>query len=211
MDDYAYYLYVNELPELLAATNALEARLRPTDPVGADRVIRAYATLRDELIALGFSVSAKGTEILRDQERKSRVRPDTLGEGGPRLEDYLDCDPLSAVLWGSVGIANETRLDENVEWWSTNEEGSTSRVGHVLYGVFQPGEAVPDAGEFREHPIFEARPSGTFRASGVIRNPIPARRFVEHSIADIELVWLAGFDRIKQTFIDEVSIAQGLP
>lgn len=208
MDDYAYFLYVNELPELLVATNALEARLRAAgNPVGANRVIRAYGVLRDELLALGLSVSTEGTKILREKERTSRVRPDTLGEGGPRLEDYLQADPLSATLWGSVGIANETLLDHGVEWWSTNEEGSSARVGGVLRGVFGPGEAAPDAGEFREHPIFEPGRGG----SGVIRNPIPARHFVEHSIPEIEALWLAGFNAIKAKFMAEVTVAQVVP
>lgn len=207
--NYAYYLYVTELPELLAATNALEARLRLAgNSLGADQVIRAYSQLRAELEALGVTMAVRGTEILREKERSSRVRPDTQGAGGPRLGDNLDCDPLP-IVWGSVGIANEDLLDRNVPWWSTNEEGSSARVGKVLYGVFEPGEAAPEGGlqQNREHPLFQPLPSKG-SPSGLIRNPIPARRFIEHSIPEIDVLWRDAFDAIKATFVTQITLAQ---
>lgn len=208
MDDYAFFMYVADLPELLTATNALEIRLRAAgNTLGADRLLKAYGALRDGLIAMEVQISAEGTKILRSHEEKSRVRPDSLGGGGPRLEDYLHVDPLSTALWGSIGIANETELDAEVPWWSTNEEGSSARIGGVLYGVFEPGAAAPSPTSFREHPLFQSQ-TGEGAGSGVIKNPIPARRFVEHAIPEIEALWRDAFEALKRAFVYEIDRAQ---
>ncbi len=207
MDNYASFCFVEELPELLADVNALEARLRLAgNGVGADRVIRAYSQLKTDLTAMGAAMAVRATEILRRHEHDSRVRPDTLGGGGPALEDYLVCEPVptfGGMSWGSIGVANETLLDAEVEWWWTNEEGYTGHVGRVLYGTFEPGGAPPDASEFRQHPLFE--PSRG--ASGVIRNPIPARRFILHALPDIGAEWHTAFDAVKATFSAEIAAA----
>lgn len=202
--NYSFYYFVEELPEMRAAAYRVETRLRARgDPIAADAIKAAYTRLVVELELLSEQVAIRGTEILREHERNSRVRPDTLGGGGPRLGDSLEADPLSALLPGSVGLANEDLLDHNVPWWSTNEEGSSARVGHVLYGVFNPGESSPSHLSSREHPLFQPQ-SGS--GSGLIRNPIPARRFVEHSIADVEVLWLTRFERVKAQFSGEVDV-----
>lgn len=212
MDDYAFYCYVDDLPELLAATNGLEVRMRESgNIVGADRVLKAYAVLRDSLIVLGEKMAAKTTAILREKEQSTRVRPDSLGAGGERLGDHLFGDALP-VLWGSVGVANETELDATVPWWYTNEEGSAGRVGGQLFGVFQPGEALASGAESRVHPIFEPRGGGEEGAmsASTIVNPIPARRFIEHSIPEIVALWRADFEVLKGSFIDEITAAQAM-
>jgi hypothetical protein len=208
MDDYAFYCYVDDLPELLAATNGLEVKMRESgNLVGADRVLRAYAALRAALVQLGDKTAAKATEILKEKEQSTRVRPDSLGEGGPRLGDYLHADPLP-ILWGSVGVANETELDDGVPWWYTNEEGSSGRVGGQLFGVFNPGEALASGAESRVHPIFEPWSGQGPASASTIVNPIPARRFIEHSIPEIVELWRLDFELLKNVFMDEVTAAQ---
>jgi hypothetical protein len=214
--NYAFYFFVNELPEMRAAEHRVETRLRAIgDVASADAIAAAYARLLMELELLSEQTAIRGTEILREHERDSRVRPDTQGAGGPRLGDSLMADPLSNLLPGSVGLADEDLLDQNVRWWSTNEEGSSARLGGVLRGVFQPGDAAPDRSMFREHPIFQAQGMGA--PSGVIRNAIPARRFIEHSIPDVEFFWRSRFEQIKAHFLAEIdtilnaSLAAGIP
>lgn len=208
MDDYAYFCFVEDLPELLTATNMLEVRLRAAgNIVGADRVLKAYGVLKIGLQQLGAKMAAKGTEILKQKERSTRVRPDSLGAGGPRLGDYLHADELP-VVWGSIGVANETELDAEVPWWYTNEQGSSARVGGKLFGLFQPGDALASAGESRVHPIFEPWSGEGPASASTIVNPIPARRFIEHSIPEIVAQWRGGFELLKADFIGEVTAAQ---
>lgn len=208
MPDYASYAVVSKLPELQAAADAAETRLRAEgNSIGADKVLRAYIALRDGLIALGQRMSQRGTEILRRKEEESRVRPDSLGGGGPRLEDYLQVDPLP-VIPGSIGIADETLLDAHVPWWVTNEVGSSANVGRVLFGAFLNagggGETPPSSGERRQHPLFDAGASEN-AGSGVIKNPIPARYFVRDAVAEIQAEWHAGFSALVKDYIAEVS------
>lgn len=215
MDSYAFTCYVRDLPAIESEAKALEAKMRLEGRVaGAARVAAAASTLKRELLAMGVYVAEEGTRILREKERGSRLRPDTGGGGGERLEDHLVCDPipsLGGIGWGSVGIANETELDADVEWWWTQESGYDGHVGRVLYGVFMPGEAHPSAEEFRQHPLFEARGKGEDRGSGVIRNPIPARHFVQDAIPEIEAIWHARFATIKAAWEAELLVAQTIP
>lgn len=205
-DSYAFTCDVLNFIDVEAEAVALEAELRLAgNAVGADRAARAVATLKVGLAAMSANVAALGTEILRRHERDSRLRPDSLCEGGERLGDHLVCDPIFPL--GSVGIANESELDAEVPWWATNEQGSSALVGRVLYGVFQPGGEAPDSGQFRQHPIFEPGPAKG-SPSGRIRNPIPARRFVEHAIPEIEALWLAEFRALKAAYAAEITAAR---
>lgn len=207
MADYASYAVVGKLPELQAAANETEVRLRAEgDDIGADKILRAYAKLRDGLILLSEQMAVKGSEILRRHEHDSRVRPDTLGGGGPRLEDYLEVDPL-LVIPGSIGIANESLLDDNVPWWVTNEVGNSANVGRILFGAFfgQGGESRPSASESRVHPLFEPRGAGEFGGSGVIQHAIPARYFVRDSVAEIQAEWRVRFEQLVAAYVAEVT------
>lgn len=208
-DDYASYCVVTKFPELQIAADVLETELRSEGRIAAaDKVLRAYIDLRDGLIALAERMAIRGDEILVSKEHESRVRPDTLGEGGPRLEDFLRCDPLPIVP-GSLGVANETLLDAHVPWWVTNEIGSSANVGRMLYGAFfGPGqaEARPSAGERQQHPLFEPRGRGEFRGSGIIEHPIPARYFVRDAVAEIDVEWRAGFQALVAAYISEVTV-----
>jgi hypothetical protein len=201
-DAFAYYLYARDLPELVAATAAAQAKLRVDGHAAlADRVVKAYAELERDLEYLAASVSGAGTVKLVETERATKVRPDTLGAGGPRLEDSLVCDPIPEFP-GSVGVANEAVLDAHVPWWETNEIGSSARVGGHIFGTFYEsggGGGSPPGGNFREHALFRAEVGGS-AGPGVIHRPIPERRFIEQSIPDIRAAWKSGFAAIKAKY-----------
>lgn len=199
-DNYAYYLYARELPELYGTINREAVQLRRTGHDAlAERLLKGYATLVEDLEYLSATIAGAGTVKLVQVERSTRVRPDSLGQGGPRLEDFLRCDPLFE-LPGSVGVANETVLDGGVPWWSTNEEGSSARVGGHIFGLFYSGglgsSSAPDPGQFRQHPIFEPTTVGG-SGPGLIEAPIPARRFIRDAIPEVEAQWMRGFEQAK--------------
>lgn len=209
MDDYASYCVVSKFPELQIAADQLETELRAEGRLAAaDKVLLAYVALRDGLLTLSDRMAIRGSEILKRDEEQSRVRPDTLGGGGPRLEEYLRCDPLPIVP-GTLGIANETLLNAHVPWWVTNEIGNSSNIGRVLFGAFFGAgqeETRPEGAERGVHPLFEARGSGEFRGSGVIQHPIPARYFVRQAVHEIEAEWRAGFQALVADYIAEVRV-----
>jgi hypothetical protein len=207
-DPYAFYLYAKELPELLVALNNEERELRVRGhPALADKLLKAYGVLIGDLEYLAAAVAGAGTLKLVETEKATKVRPDSLGGGGPRLEDFLQCDPL-VELPGSVGVANEAVLDAGVPWWPTNEEGSTARVGGHIFGQFYDagfgGGTAPDGSLSRIHPIFQPT---TVEGSGpgIIHNPIPARRFIRDSIPSIEARWFKGFEAAKRKLEDALT------
>jgi hypothetical protein len=207
-DRFAYELDTYELPGLASAVNSAEANLRSTGhPTLADRLLKAYGVLIRDLEYLAASVAGSGTVALIEHERSSRVRPNSLGGGGPRLEDFLQCDPIPEIP-GAVGIANEDLLDTSVPWWPTNEEGSSARVGGHIFGLFYDSgfsrSSAPDPGQFRQHALFE--PTAVAGSGpGVIEAPIPARHFVRDSIPAIEARWQRGFREAKAKFDDELT------
>lgn len=211
---YAYYDFVENWPELVVAINELEQRMRfEKRPVAADLLLAAFGRLRDELYELSARMATFGTETLRRVERETRVRPDTEGSGGPRLGDALLAEPVQQnLLPGSVGVANEERLDQDVPWWLTNEIGSTAHVGRHIYGFFFSGddEAPPDESESRVHPLFQPGYSPV-SGGGIIRNPIPARRFIAKAVPIIDREWKAGFAAAKGRFDVQMARAIATP
>src|ERR1700752_2092700 len=123
---FATYEFMSDWPELVVATSELEERLRLHNrPIAADLLIRSFATFYIELQQLGRTMSKLATTTLIETERKTRVRPDTQGAGGERLEDHLIAEPLDPRLMpGAIGIADEEELDAAVPWWRTKEGGS---------------------------------------------------------------------------------------
>lgn len=211
MTEFAYYELVHDWPELVVAVHGLEKRLRIEGrPLAADILLRGIFELERDLKLLGREVAAFATEELRRQERKTRVRPDTHGGGGARLEDNLVARPLSeSLIPGSIGVADEDLLDANVPWWITNEIGSSARVGGRLFGSFYGDEdaAPPSRDLFRQHPLFEPGDFGAWGGEGIITHPIPARKFIAKAVPEIRSVWQARFREAKQRMSDEMTRA----
>jgi hypothetical protein len=205
------YTFVEDWPELSVAINELETRLRSSGrPLAADVLVRGYSTMRDELLLLGRDIALFGTKALRESEKKTRVRPDTLGGGGPRLGDALVAEAIDQnIMPGAVGIADMDILDADVPWWLTNEIGSHGRVGGRLYGVFygQDDAGPPEASQFREHPLFQAGNTSGLAGVGFIERPIPARYFIAKAVPVIDTEWRGTFAGIKQRFESELARA----
>lgn len=199
------YTFTEDWPELVVAINEFEATLRLHGrPVAADMLLRAYIDMREALLALGRDMAVRATELLKESEKKTQVRPDTHGGGGNRLADSLVAEAIDQQLMpGAVGVADLDVLNSLTPWWLTNETGSSARVGGRLFGYFHgPGDAQPpDASQFREHPLFQAGSTGDpLSGVGIIHNPIPARKFIAKAAPIIEAEWRAGFEGIKRTF-----------
>jgi len=199
--NYAYYDFVETWPELAIAIYELEMRLRirMRRPDLADRLLEEYGVLRDAMLELAIRASLFATEELKRSEHDTRVRPDTHGEGGPRLEDYLEAKPVGPqdLMPGSVGVANWELLDAEVPWWITNEIGNSTNVGRVLWGTFYGSESAAAAAEElrREHPLFAPGP-GPASGTGMIENPIPARRFIAKAVPKITAFWRSEFNTL---------------
>lgn len=202
MPDYSSYLTTHGLPEVLEAVHRAQSRMDADGrPAQAQLIRRAYVKLISELEKIATETAAYGEKTIKENEVVSRVRPDTGGGGGPRLEDYVGVSrPLTAVP-GSVGLNDEEPLYDNVPWWWTNEEGYSGHVGRELVGVFTPGNAAPSGAEFRVHPLFRPLAKGP---KGIIDEPIPAREFVKDGVADAEAKWHARVRAAKRHFDGEV-------
>lgn len=208
MDRYAFYAYINQWPDIIAMLSKAEPHLRRIGrPAAANLLLRAYGELRDDLNQLGSDQAVAGTVTLREIEKRTRVRPDTQGGGGPRLGDFLVAERIGgALLPGSIGIANLDLLDANVPWWVTNEVGSSALVGHRIFGTFYgqndagPPEPGPGGRQNREHPLFQPGRTGPLAGRGTIENPIPARHFIERSVKLIDERWRREFEAIRARY-----------
>lgn len=161
-----------------------------------------------DMLSIAQRTAQRAQQAIRTEEETSRVRDDTGGGGGPRLESRLGESHAVPLVPGSVLVNDERALEEaGADWWWTNEEGYSGHIGREIRGVFMPGGVPPNQSDFRAHPLF--RPMGIGgggsgsardvlahidRASnlvGEIRNPIPERRFVRRGFQDIRGQWHA--------------------
>jgi hypothetical protein len=158
------------------------------------------------LLDVARRTAQEAEQEIKLEEEASRVRDDTGGGGGPRLNDHLGQSTPVFELPGSVLINDERALDEaGVDWWWTNEEGYSGHIGREIRGVFMPGGARPDPSRFREHPLFQPMAKGP---KGEIKNPIPERRFVQSGYNQVRGDWHAEIQAAEQTFIDALRRAQ---
>jgi hypothetical protein len=173
----------------------------------------AFGRFEEDLKRVARDVAKVAHAAVVEEEQGTRVRPDTGGDGGRRLEDFVGVSaPLDAVP-GSVGVNFEPALYDNVPWWWTNEEGYSGHVGRVVHGLFYAqgftSASSPNISLSREHPLFRAEgpqrdtnsygPDHDFqsplkggkgeRPGMRIENPIPARRFVEKGALRAEATW----------------------
>lgn len=212
---YAYVLYPQEWPELTEAANLLAARYRRARrPEAALMVERAWSEARQQQMKLAVEMAAIATKELQASEKQTRVRPDTEGQGGPRLGHYLVAEPMpqQSLLPGAIGVANEELLDTHVPWWVTNEIGSTALVGRRIFGLFYGGDedSPPNMDEFRVHPLFMPAPARAGGAMGIIQHGTPERRFIRRALPAINREWSLRFDAIKGQFEAEIARASAM-
>lgn len=205
---YSGHLATYDLADLrdavFAAVALFEADLKPQL---ASRARRAFIALINELEHIAVDIAKVAHHEIVQEEVQTRVRPDTGGDGGPRLEDFLgESNPLP-TLPGSVGVNFEPVLEANVPWWWTNEEGYDGLIGHEVKGLFFDSGftsgAAPNQGQFREHPLF--RPMGR-GPKMTIQNPIPERRFVQHGYEAAAAAWHSRVAAARAKF-DKESVA----
>lgn len=197
--DYSYVFATVGLGKLQDEAVALAAVLDADGaPAQASRVRQAFLRLVSDLERIAQETAADAEKKIKAQEITSRVRPDTQGGGGPRLNDYVGVSHALPGVEGSVGVNHEPTLDQGVPWWITNEIGSSARIGDEIRGFFQPGWRRPNPAEFREHPLFTPRAKGP---KGTIENPIPDRRFVRDGGKAAEVLWHTKIRRAKQQFL----------
>lgn len=187
--------------EAVALSATLEA---DGTPAQASIVRQAFIRLLTELEDIARKTSVFAEKSIKEHEISSRKRPDT--GRSPSLNDFVGIShPLPAVE-GSVGINYEPTLYNNVPWWWTNEEGYAGNIGRKFIGAF--GDAgfsspsKPDPSRFREHPLLRIG-KGPGTGKGTIRNPIPARRFVEDGAREAEVIWHAEIRQAKSRFMRE--------
>jgi hypothetical protein len=209
---FAFVCYGKDIPDVLRNSLKTEQALRRHGFVKEAKQLGSdFEQLGRGLEGLGAQLAVLGSATLREVERATRVRPEARRPGHKSLNDALFTRPLA--IPGGIGIADFVVLDRDVEWWPTNEFGSSARVGGRLFGTFYgaTGAGPPDASQFREHPLFQPGPNGSLAGVGIIENPIPARHFIEKSITVIDKAWrtrykalVGDFNKQLDVLLDEV-------
>jgi hypothetical protein len=239
-DQYTLLFVVRGFARLTEAVAAAESRIltdggrtpqeRQRD---GQRIRRAYTEYERSLTEIAKRISVIAEREIKAKERSSRVRPDTRGDGGPRLNKGVGKSRAITAIPGTVGVNDhEWAVSHGVDWWWTNEVGYSGHIGRVVHGFFYDagwsGRARPDPSRSREHPLF--RPEGFQRASGyrqldsggaalrkrarkrpkggrpgmLIANPIPARHFVREGALTAERHWHTEVERARQRFLRQI-------
>lgn len=182
-------------------------------PARASAVRIAYQEYVAELEIVAQNIAAVAHREIVHAERASRVRPDTAGGGGPRLEDHIGFSDAIPELPGSVAVNQLSELDNNgVEWWWTNEFGYSGHIGREIHGwFFDAGftsRTRPDPNLSGTHPLFEPSRSG---GKGTIHNPIPERGFTREGARVAEIEWHREVRKARARFMTRVAAAQARP
>jgi hypothetical protein len=136
-DAYSSFVYVADLDVLeQAAISLIEMYEADGTPNLANLIRQGYTRFLRELEGISRDIAKFARKRIVEIEQDTRVRPDTEGDGGERMEDYLGhSDPIPG-LEGAVGINDERPLKQNVPWWWTNEEGYSGHIGREITGYF---------------------------------------------------------------------------
>lgn len=233
--DYTVVLTMRGYARFLQAVAAAESRVRARgDDTAAKQIRAAYNQYERELHEIGRDIAKLAERHIKREERTSRVRPDTGGDGGPRLNPPLGHSRAIRQLPGSVGVNDENVLRAaGVDWWWTNEFGYSGHIGRVVHGFFYDvgfkGRSRPGAAPSRSHPLF--RPEGFQRGGGyrqlttageafhkrqkrqakgrrpgmLISEPIPDRRFVQRGYLLAEREWHKRVELARQRFLRAIA------
>lgn len=196
--------------EVMQTIATLEAFGHPTRAAAVRTAYDEY--LADLEIVAQRIAQVAHTEIVQ-AERSSRVRDDTGGGGGPRMEDHLGFSRAIPELPGSVAVNQLSELEDNgVEWWWTNEFGYSGHVGREIHGwFFDAGfgsRSRPDPGQSGDHPLFMPSRSG---GKGTIQNPIPERGFTREGARIAEQEWHREVRAARSRFMAKLAAAQARP
>lgn len=201
-----FYREVHETVDVLRADGAMAQ---------ATLLEAAYVRYVERLGKIAVEIAQKAHKAIIDHEHDSRVRPDTEGGGGPRLEEYIGKSDALPAVPGSVGVNNEELLRHSpVSWWWTNEEGYAGFVEEERQGFFfGPGGGgagfIPSSHMAGQHPIF--KPYGGRAPTMIIHNPIPERRFVEEGFKEVEAEWHGEVAVARDTFMAELARIMAMP
>lgn len=241
-DDYSSFVYVDDLDVLeRAAYQLIDFYVADGTPALAKLVEDAYKRFLAQLESIARDTAKNAEVLIVKEEQDSRVRPDTQGDGGPRMEDFLGRSSPVPGLEGAVGINDERPLEANVPWWWTNEEGYSGHIGREVKGYFFDAgftnATAPDPAYMRhpaggEHPLFmSAKEAGDlygdlgFHDAGAgprggkgrrmtIHRPIPARHFFDKGYDKAADQWQAQVDQAKARLgaeLDRVGTLQRVP
>jgi hypothetical protein len=172
------------IAQVIRIAEKLDADGRPAQASEARRAIIEH---RDELQTIAQQIAVMGEREIREAEESSRVRPDTGGGGGPRLGDFIGKSHAIPRSLGSVGMNDESVLEQGgVGWWWTNEEGYSGHIGRTFIGAFDGTR--PDPTRSGEHALLQMG-RGPGSGKGTIKEPIPERRFVQRGGQVAEAEW----------------------
>lgn len=209
--DYTWVLTMSGFPELARAAIVLHDKLIADGrPEAASRVRQAVARLRQDLIDVASKTAVLAHQAIQSHELQSRVRPDTNGNGGPRLGDFVGQSVAFQGVPGSVLINDEKTMQDNgVGWWWTNEEGYRGHIGRRFIGSFEGTR--PDPSRFREHAVLDMRKGARNRAKGTIKKPIPARHFVRDGMQAARSTWHADVQAAQGRYVSAIRSAAATP
>lgn len=196
--------------EVMQTIRTLQAFGHPTR---ATAVRLAYDEYLVDLEAVAQRIAGVAHTEIVQAERASRVRADTGGAGGPRMEDHLGYSDAITELPGSVAVNRLSELDDNgVSWWWTNEFGYSGHIGREIHGWFYDSgfgsRSRPDPGQSGDHPLFVPAKSG---GKGTIQNPIPERGFTREGARIAEREWHREVHAARRRFMTKVAAAQARP
>lgn len=205
--DYSIVLTMGGYPELARAAITLHDKLIADGrPEEASRVRQALIRLRTDLLAVAKKTAVDARSSIKNAELSSRVRPDSGGNGGPRLGDFIGESVGFDPVPGSVLINHEPTLRDNgVGWWWTNEQGYRGHLGRRFIGSFEGTR--PDPSRFREHAVLDMRKGAKNRAKGTIKKPIPERRFVRDGAHSAEARWHGEIRAAQDRYVSAIRLA----
>lgn len=177
-----------------ATMTRLRASRSAVDRAQFVQVANIVRFLKAELDVIANQTAAAATANIQRHIQATAVRP-SAGRSRPvRLADAIVSRPLPSVLpTGGVGIAELAELDkvvgtDNQPFWRAQEFGSDHIVGARVIGFFQPGQAKPDAAQFRQHADFVQTPYSKGTPMMIVRQPIEERGFLRQGVEDAALV-----------------------